>query len=164
MRKVISLFLTVIMVFSILTAGCQNHSDYQDETVVANFEFDLPDAYKISEKSDNSCVIYKGAEIVGGITLTNLNNGKIADIDKFELRQYLDLFAPSPLTYEYVAMYCSDKFDYVSINFTVTDPDTKETTYYHHYLFERAGGCYDLWMTDELIAQDEQISLLELLC
>lgn len=111
MRKLCFLFSLFLVL--ILTAGCQNHSDYQDETVVANFEFDLPDAYKISEMSDNSCVVYKGAETVGGIALTNLNNGKIADIDKFELRQYLDLFAPSPLAYEYVAMYCSDKFDYV---------------------------------------------------
>ena len=96
--------------------------------------------------------------------MTNLNNGKITDIDKTELRQYLESFAPIPLTYEYVAMYFSDNFDYVSINFAVTDPETQKSTYYHHYLFERDSGCYDLWLTDELVDEDEQIALLASLC
>lgn len=159
MRK-LGVLVSLLLVL-ILTAGCQDHAEFQGETVTANFEFDIPDAYIISEIGDNSCAVYKGTEVIGGIVLTNLNNGKIADIDKIELRQYLDSFAPSPLTYEYVAMYCSDNFDYVSINFVVTDPETQESTYYHHYLFERAGGCYDIWLIDELVAQDEQIELLE---
>ena len=155
LRTLVAIFLVLL-----LTAGCQQDIDHQVEPAKANFEFELPDAYMISDIDDNDCTVYKGTEAIGGIVFTNLNNGKIADIDKTELRQYLDTFAPSPLTYEYVAMYFSDDIDYVSLNFAVTDPTTQEVAYYHHYLFERAGGCYDLWLIDELVGEDEQVALL----
>lgn len=159
MRVLVTLF--CVLVFA---AGCQNHAEYQEETVIGNFEFDIPDAYTMSEIADNSCTVYKETNAIGGIVFTNLNNGKIADIDKIELRKYLDSFAPSPLTYEYVAMYFSDNFDYVAINFVVTEPETDEKTYYHHYLFEKGDGCYDLWLMDEFVDENEQNELLVSVC
>lgn len=142
-------------------AGCQSQVNYE-ETVAVNFAYDFPSEYIISDIEDSGCVIYRNNEEIGGIVLTNLNNGSILDIDKTELRQYLDTFAPVPLQYEYVSMFCSDDYgnDYVSIKFTVMDPDTEAVNYYHHYLFEREGQCYDIWMIDTLVNEDEQLSLL----
>lgn len=144
-------------------AGCQSQVN-TEETVAVNFASDFPSEYIISDIKDNGYAIYRNAEEIGGIVLTNLNNGSIIDIDKTELRQYLDTFAPVPLQYEYVSMFCSDDYgnDYVSIKFTVTDPDTETVNHYHHYLFEREGQCYDIWMIDTLVDSDEQLSLLEM--
>lgn len=159
MRKVgiiISVFLMALIIM-----GCQNREQLNTETTTADFTFYLPDEYSISDISDTGCSIYQGTEAVGGIVLTRLNNGSIVDIDKTELRQFLDTFAPVPLIYEYVAMYSSnDDYDYVSINFTVTDTETMESNNYHHYLFERNSGCYDLWLIDELVNEEEQKALL----
>lgn len=159
MRK-FGVFSTLLLVL-ILTIGCQNYVAYQKKTEKVNFEFNIPNAYTISEIDDYACEIYKGTEKIGGIVLTSLNDGKISDIDKTELRRYLDLFAPSPLSYEYVAMYCADDFDYVSIALEVWDPELQVARDYHHYLFEKAGCCYDLWLMDKLVDADEQNALLK---
>lgn len=63
--------------------------------------------------------------LLGGIVITDLNPDRIADTDNTALRQYLETFAPLPLTYEYISMYCdTDDRTYTNITFRVNDPET----------------------------------------
>lgn len=160
MRKFMIVISFIILMTTI--AGCQSEGNQNAETAAANFAYDLPSEYIISDIGNTECTIYRDTEVIGGIVLTNLNNGSIEDIDKTELRQYLDTFAPAPLVYEYMAMFWTDDYynNYVSIKLTVTDPDTEASDNYHHYLFEKEGHCYDLWLIDTLVSEDEQLSLL----
>lgn len=49
---------------------------------------------------------------------------------------------------------------YCNISFQITNTETTEVTNYHHYLFERASCCYDLWLSDELVSEDVQKEIL----
>lgn len=151
----------VVLTLAFFTTGCQDGEQLSIQGETSNFAFNLPEGYSISDIGDTCCSIYRDAEMVGGIVATDLNKGSIVDIDKTELRQYLDTFAPLPLTYEYISMYFSNgEYDYISINFTVSDTKTMQTKNYHHYLFERDAHCYDLWLDDELVDEDIQAEFL----
>lgn len=163
MKKMLSLILAVFSIFvlAFTLMGCQRETEQSTVLETADFSFPVPEGYTIVDASETQCTICKDETVVGGIVMTDLNNGSIKDIDKTELRKYLDIFAPAPLIYEYMAMYFSDNsYDYISINFKVTDTGTMDENYYHHYLFEKSSSCYDLWLSDDLVSEDEQKEIL----
>lgn len=159
MRKIQVIFSFLVFAFALI--GCQSKPQQSTKSKTADFSFPIPEGYSIVDVSETKCTICKDKKAVGGIVITDLNNGSIKDIDKTDLRKYLDIFAPTPLIYEYMAMYFSENgFDYISINFKVTDTETTDVNYYHHYLFEKSFSCYDLWLSDDLVSEDEQKEIL----
>lgn len=151
-------FLIIFFLLSTVLGGC---GVSKSSTPVGDFLFDLPGKYSLTDMTSDRCSLMQDDLLLGGIVITDLNPDRIADTDNTALRQYLETFAPLPLTYEYISMYCdTDDRTYTNITFRVNDPETGSSSNYHHYLFKKDDKCYDLWIDDAYTDEEEQRMLV----
>ena len=147
-------FLIIFFLLSTVLGGC---GASKSSTTGGDFLFDLPGKYSLTDMTSDRCSLMQDDLLLCGIVITDLNPDRIADTDNIALRQYLETFAPLPLTYEYISMYCdTDDRTYTNITFRVNDPETGSSSNYHHYLFKKGDKCYDLWIDDACMDEEEQ--------
>lgn len=155
MKKLTRIICAVLrMALSTILGGC---SSSKTPAPARDFLFDLPGKYSLTDMTSDRCSLMQDDLLLGGIVITDLDPDRIADTDKAALRQYLESFAPLPLTYEYISMYCdTDDRAYTNITLRINNPETGSSSNYHHYLFKKGDKCYDLWIDDACMEEEEQ--------
>lgn len=149
---------TFCLLAAVILSGCGTK---KAPALSGDFLFDLPGKYSLADITEDHCSLLCDDEPIGGILITNLDPSSIADANGMAILQYLETFAPLPLTYEYIAMYCdTEEHTYTNITLRVTDPETGTSNNYHHYLFEKDSLCYDLWIDDTCMQEEDQQALL----
>lgn len=155
MKKFTGIICAILcMVLPTILGGCGSS---KTPAPAGDFLFDLPRKYSLADMTSDRCSLMQDDLLLGGIAITDLDPDGIADTDNTALRQYLESFAPLPLTYEYISMYCdTDDRAYTNITLRINNPETGSSSNYHHYLFEKDDKCYDLWMDDACMDEEEQ--------
>lgn len=155
MKKLTRIICAVLrMALSTILGGC---SSSKTPAPARDFLFDLPGKYSLTDMTSDRCSLMQDDLLLGGIVITDLDPDRIADTDKAALRQYLESFAPLPLTYEYISMYCdTDDRAYTNITLRINNPETGSSSNYHHYLFKKGDKCYDLWIDGACMEEEEQ--------
>lgn len=98
------------------------------------------------------CSIVKEGIVVGGIIVTGL---EAVSLDAIDTNAYVSTLGPYP---EYIAMRGED---FISITVKYTEADTGRIHNSQHYLFIRNGACYDLWLDNDNVPQEERGIFLE---
>ena len=102
-------------------------------------------------------------QVVGGITLTDIEGKSMEKLKDNDLFRYLDSCAPAPLIGEWISMYFEeDGHSMIRVDLKVTDPDTGTVANYTHTLFIKEEGVYDLWLDDALVSDDSRALFVEL--
>lgn len=117
--------------------------------------FTVPEEYTIEQVNDNTILIRKGEQVVGGIMLTDLDPACLKDTERENIREYIYSLASLPLSPEYVCMYSGDR---IIASIRITNLETGESTEQSHTFFEHQSKCYDYWY-DKLIL-DEKTGIL----
>ncbi len=140
------LSLMIVLVFS----GCK-----KEEPTKADFGFEMPEGYMISDLSENSCKITREEDhqAIGGINITSLS---VKDLNEGKYAGYIDEVSGSELGAEYFSWEGGSRrhpIEYVTQ--TVSYPDTEVKREYQRVLFEHNKSVYDMWFDTELINKEE---------
>lgn len=95
---------------------------------------------------------------IGGLIQTDLDYSALGQDGSDALTQYVDAMAPLPLIPEYIAMGADGSY---AMNLRITNPETQEVTNSSHFFFERDGVCFDLWLDDDALTDEEKEVFLD---
>ena len=140
------LALIMMLVFS----GCG-----KEEPTKADFSFEMPEGYNITDLSEKSCEITreKDHQIVGGINKTLLS---VKDLKKGNYAGYIDEVSGSELGAEYFSWEGGTRRHPIEyITQIVSYPDTDLKHEYQRIMFEHNKSVYDMWFDTELIDKEE---------
>ena len=117
----------------VLLAGCSGRAA---EVKQADFSFNTPEGYSLSDVTDESCNIVsdEGGAIIGGITVTSLKP-KLLSNDEF------------------IALYGGKENPSVTINLTKIADDTGEKAHFRHIFFEKDAVVYHMWFDLDVVDQ-----------
>ena len=135
----------------VLLAGCSGKAA---EVKQADFSFNLPEGYSLSDVTDESCNIVsdEGDAIIGGITVTSLKPKLLSNENSTtEIMTYLQNEFHKTNNVEFIAFYSGSGSPFVSINLTKNADDTGEKSHFQHIFFEKDGIVYHLWLDMDVV-------------
>lgn len=104
----------------------------------------LPENFIIPADSitDTACSIFCIGQQVGGIIKTDLSTDVLVNSDYDAVGNYLGKFVPEGLVFDTMI----DGGYPITADLVLVNPDTKASREFMHYLYEKDGFCYDLWL------------------
>ena len=150
MRRSTAAFFIAVLLF---LAGCGARSP--DEPRAADFSVILPPGASFADMTDTTASIILDGQLVGGMTLTDIEGKRMDKLEDDSLFRYIDSCAPMPLIGEWISMYFEeDGHSIICVNLKVTDPESNSVSNYSHTLFMKEEGVYDLWLDDSLVDEE----------
>lgn len=135
----------------VLLAGCSGKAA---EVKQADFSFNLPEGYSLSDVTDESCNIVSDEDgaVIGGITVTSLSPELLTNEDSTtEIMTYLQNEFHKTNNVDFIAFYSGSGSPFVSINLTKIADDTGEKSHFQHIFFEKDGIVYHLWLDMDVV-------------
>lgn len=137
----------------VLLTGC---SEKDTEVKQADFSFNTPEGYSLSDVTDESCNIVSDEDgaVIGGITVTSLSPELLTNEDSTtEIMTYLQNAFHKTNNVEFIALYGGKDNPSVTINLTKIADDTGEKTHFRHIFFEKDGIVYHMWFDLDVVDQ-----------
>lgn len=137
----------------VVLAGCSGKAA---EVKQADFSFNLPEGYFLSDVTDESCNIVsdEGGAIIGGITVTSLKPKLLSNENSTtEIMTYLQNEFHKADNVEFIALYGGKENPSVTINLTKIADDTGEKTHFRHIFFEKDAVVYHMWFDLDVVDQ-----------
>ena len=135
----------------VLLTGCSGNAA---EAKQADFSFNTPEGYSLSDVTDESCNIVSDEDnaIIGGITVTNLKPKLLSNENSTtEIMTYLQNEFHKTNNVEFIALYGGKEKPSVTINLTKIADDTGEKSHFQHIFFEKGGIVYHLWLDMDVV-------------
>lgn len=134
----------------VLLTGC---SGKDAEAKQADFSFNTPEGYSLSDVTDESCNIVSDEDgaVIGGIEATNLKTKLLTDDSTTEIMTYLQNEFHETNNVEFIALHGGDDKPFVTINLTKIADDTGEKSHFRHIFFEKDGMVYHLWLDTDVV-------------
>ena len=146
------------IVFALLLVMLTGCSGKAAEVKQADFSFNTPEGYSLSDVTDESCNIVSDEDgaVIGGIEATNLKTKLLTDDSTTEIMTYLQNEFHKTNNVEFIALHGGEGNPFVTINLTKIADDTGEKSHFRHIFFEKDGMVYHLWfdldVVDEAVA------------
>ena len=135
----------------VLLTGCSGNAA---EAKQADFSFNTPEGYSLSDVTDESCNIVSDEDnaIIGGITVTNLKPKLLSNENSTtEIMTYLQNEFHKTNNVEFIALYGGKEKPSVTINLTKIADDTGEKSHFQYIFFEKGGIVYHLWLDMDVV-------------
>ena len=131
----------------VLLAGCSGRAA---EVKQADFSFNTPEGYSLSDVTDESCNIVS----IGGITVTSLKPKLLSNENSTtEIMTYLQNEFHKTNNVEFIALYGGKENPSVTINLTKIADDTGEKAHFRHIFFEKDAVVYHMWFDLDVVDQ-----------
>lgn len=150
LNKFACILLALLLV--LLTACSGNAAEAKQ----ADFSFNTPEGYSLSDVTDESCNIVSDEDnaIIGGITVTNLKPKLLSNENSTtEIMTYLQNEFHKTNNVEFIALYGGKVNPSVTINLTKIADDTGEKTHFRHIFFEKDAVVYHMWFDLDVVDQ-----------
>ena len=137
----------------VLLTGCSGNAA---EAKQADFSFNLPEGYSLSDVTDESCNIVSDEDgaVIGGITVTSLKPELLTNEDSTtEIMTYLQNEFHKTNNVEFIALYGGKEKPSVTINLTKIADDTGEKSHFRHIFFEKDAVVYHMWFDLDVVDQ-----------
>ena len=142
------------ILFALLLVVLLGCSGKDTDVKQADFSFNLPEGYSLSDVTDESCNIVSDEDnaIIGGITVTNLKPKLLSNENSTtEIMTYLQNEFHKTNNVEFIALYGGKEKPSVTINLTKIADDTGEKSHFQHIFFEKGGIVYHLWLDMDVV-------------
>ena len=144
------------ILFSLLLVVLTGCLGKDTEVKQADFSFNLPEGYSLSDVTDESCNIVSDEDgaVIGGITVTSLSPELLTNEDSTtEIMTYLQNEFHKTNNVEFIAFYSGSGSPFVSINLTKIADDTGEKAHFRHIFFEKDAVVYHMWFDLDVVDQ-----------
>ena len=126
----------------VLLAGCSGRAA---EVKQADFSFNTPEGYSLSDVTDESCNI---------VSVTSLSPELLTNEDSTtEIMTYLQNEFHKTNNVEFIALYGGKENPSVTINLTKIADDTGEKAHFRHIFFEKDAVVYHMWFDLDVVDQ-----------
>lgn len=146
-------FACILFALLVMLTGCSGKAA---EAKQADFSFNTPEGYSLSDVTDESCNIVSDEDgaVIGGITVTSLNPELLTNEDSTtEIMTYLQNEFHKTNNVEFIALYGGKEKPSVTINLTKIADDTGEKSHFRHIFFEKDAVVYHMWFDLDVVDQ-----------
>lgn len=137
----IKTYLSALLLAALLVSSC-----FPLAARAADFDLTLPEGLLMPSAcmTEKECAIICCGQRIGGVILTDLNPMALAMDSKDKVLNYLVQYVPETLFYEYMMDWGPG--DVMTVDWIMIDPEVMRSREFRHYLYEKDGSVYDLWL------------------